>query len=278
MALPAAAAEPPSRYAEVDGVRVHYRSYGEGQRAVVLVHGWTCDHTFWARNVPGIVGSGRRVLAIDLPGHGLSDRPEVEYTMDLFGRSVAAVMDHAGVKRAVVAGHSMGGPVIRQFYRGYPERTVALVFVDAGFRRPSKTEAEREKIDKMLAERSAQYDAPDYRGTMTKVIQSMFVPSTTEALREEITTKMLATPKHVARSAFARMLDEENAKEDPIRVPCLVVFAARPSLPTDYEAYLRGLMTNLDYQVMDGVGHFLMMEKPERFNSVLIKFLDRAAR
>jgi pimeloyl-ACP methyl ester carboxylesterase len=218
------------------------------------------------------------VLAIDLPGHGLSDRPEVEYTMDLFGRSVAAVMDHAGVKRAVVAGHSMGGPVIRQFYRGYPERTVALVFVDAGFRRPSKTEAEREKIDKMLAERSAQYDAPDYRGTMTKVIQSMFVPSTTEALREEITTKMLATPKHVARSAFARMLDEENAKEDPIRVPCLVVFAARPSLPTDYEAYLRGLMTNLDYQVMDGVGHFLMMEKPERFNSVLIKFLDRAAR
>src|SRR5205823_13629549 len=71
----------PSKFAKYDGVRVHYKSLGEGKTALVFVHGWCCDLTFWRYQVPAFDGKLRMVL-IDLPGHGKSDKPKREYTMD----------------------------------------------------------------------------------------------------------------------------------------------------------------------------------------------------
>src|SRR5262249_33809666 len=112
----------PSHFAKVDGHKVHYKSLGEGKTALVLVHGWTCDLTVWRFQVPALEGKVH-VLLIDLPGHGQSDKPKIEYTMDLFARAIDAVMKDAGVEEAVLAGHSMGTPVVRQFYRLYPKKT-----------------------------------------------------------------------------------------------------------------------------------------------------------
>src|SRR5438132_5903479 len=71
----------PSRYAKLGDVKVHYKSVGEGKKAVVLVHGWSSDLTFWSAQLPALDGKVR-VILIDLPGHGKSDRPQVEYTID----------------------------------------------------------------------------------------------------------------------------------------------------------------------------------------------------
>src|SRR5437763_1691461 len=115
----------PSKFAKVGDLRVHYKSLGEGKTAVVLVHGWCCDHTVW-REQAALLNGKVRVLAMDLPGYGQSDKPKTDYTMDLFARGVEAVMRDAGVEQAVLAGHSMGTPVVRQFYRLYPAKTKAL--------------------------------------------------------------------------------------------------------------------------------------------------------
>src|SRR6266404_5911527 len=98
-----------------DGARVHYESYGKGKDAVVFIHGWTCDLSFWRGQAP--VYQKHRSLLIDLPGHGQSDKPEVSYTQERFARAVDAVMRDAGVDRAVLVGHSMGGPVALTFLR-----------------------------------------------------------------------------------------------------------------------------------------------------------------
>src|SRR5262245_54992682 len=136
LALPARAEPPaglldkaPSRFATSDGVRVHYKSLGEGKTALVLVHGWSCDHTLWREQAAEFAGKVRDV-ALDLPGHGRSDRPEVAYTIDRFARAVDAVLTDAGVKSAVLAGHSMGSPVVRHFYRLHPKKVKGLVIVD----------------------------------------------------------------------------------------------------------------------------------------------------
>ena len=81
---------------------------------------------FWRMQVPAFETKSR-VIAIDLPGHGRSDKPQIDYTMDLFARAIDAVLRDAKVDRAVLVGHSMGVPVVRQFYRKYPEKTRALV-------------------------------------------------------------------------------------------------------------------------------------------------------
>ena len=122
-----------SRFTTLDGARIHYVSYGKGSEALVLVHGWTQNVDSWRDQVPDFV-KRNRVIAIDLPGHGQSDKPQTTYSMDYFARAVDAVLHDAKVKRAVVVGHSMGTPVARQFYRKYPEKTLGIVVVDGALR------------------------------------------------------------------------------------------------------------------------------------------------
>src|SRR5438105_14036956 len=106
--------------ATYDGAKVHYESYGNGTDAVVFIHGWTCDLTFWRGQAP--VYEKRRSLLIDLPGHGQSGKPEVAYTQERFARAVEAVMRDAGVEHAVLVGHSMGGPVALTLVRLFPAK------------------------------------------------------------------------------------------------------------------------------------------------------------
>ncbi len=94
-----------------------------------MIHGWTCNLDNWRDQIPDFAKRGR-MIAIDLPGHGLSVKPQITYAMDLFARAVDPVLRDAEVKRAVLVGHSMGTPVARQFYRRYPETTLAIVIVD----------------------------------------------------------------------------------------------------------------------------------------------------
>src|SRR5437899_1417397 len=87
MLMPTAAAQKQSqtesRFATLDGARIHYQNYGKGREALVLIHGWTCSIEYWRDLIPD-PSKRSRVIAIDLPGHGQSDKPPVAYTMYMF--------------------------------------------------------------------------------------------------------------------------------------------------------------------------------------------------
>lgn len=254
-----------SRFATLDGARVHYKSFGKGGEAVVFVHGWTCNLDFWRMQTPAFAAR-TRVVALDLPGHGQSDKPEsLNYSMDLFARAVDAVMRDAGVKRAVLVGHSMGTPVVRQFYRRHPEKTLALVFVD-GALRPF---APRATMEQFVAPLRANYPEASAR-----MVDAMLQPVKSDALRAEVRAAMLSTPRHVAVSAMEGMIDEANWKEDEIRVPVLAIHARSPFWGADYEQFVRRLAPRVDFQIWDGVSHFLMMDEPVKFNRAVGDFLD----
>jgi pimeloyl-ACP methyl ester carboxylesterase len=116
--------------ATVDGIDIHWTSAGSGSQTVIFVHGWTCDETSWQGQVP-VISQKYRVITLDLPGHGKSGSPkDGKFSMALFARAVEAVRNEAKIDRAVLVGHSMGTPVIRQYALMYPERVAALVLVD----------------------------------------------------------------------------------------------------------------------------------------------------
>jgi pimeloyl-ACP methyl ester carboxylesterase len=163
-------------------------------------------------------------------------------------------------------GHSNGTPVIRQFYRNFPEKTRALVIVE-GALRPFGDKAMMEKFVALLK-------APDYEENAGKMIDSMTSPIHDAALREKIKTAMLRTPQYVAASEMEGTLDPELWKPDKINVPVLMILAKQPAWSAEYEQFVRGIVPDLDYQAWDGVSHFLMMEKPERFNSAVVAFLE----
>src|SRR4029079_12281657 len=125
------AADGDSQYAKLDGAKIHYKSYGKGKDALVLIHGWTCNLENWRDQIPDL-SKRNRVIALDLPGHGQSDKPQLNYTMDLFANAVDAVLRDAKVDHAVLVGHSMGTPVARQFHRQYPQQTLALCIARDG--------------------------------------------------------------------------------------------------------------------------------------------------
>jgi pimeloyl-ACP methyl ester carboxylesterase len=265
--FPTSLAVAESRVAKLDGQSVHYESHGKGSEALVFVHCWTCNSNFWSRQIPAFANRSR-VIAVDLPGHGKSDKPKIDYTMDLFARAVDAVLKDAGVERAVLVGHSMGTPVIREFYRKYPLKTLALVIVDG----PLRAFGDKKAMEPFLAP----LRGPDYKEQAGKIIEMMFFgPNTAPDLRNEIKNSMLETPQFVALSAMDGMIDETIWKQDKINVPVLAIMAKSPLYPPDNEQFYRSIAPNMDYQVWDGVAHFLMMEKPKEFNDTLAAFLTK---
>src|SRR5262245_16814988 len=120
----------PASAATVDGIHLHSSSSGKGAKTLIFVHGWTCDDTSWAEQVPEL-SKHYRVITLDLPGHGKSGSPKNgKFTMDLFARAVEAVRAEANANKVVLVGHSMGTPVIRQYARLYPQHVAGLVVVD----------------------------------------------------------------------------------------------------------------------------------------------------
>lgn len=253
-----------SRFARFGETKVHYRVGGKGAEALVFVHGWTCDGEFWR----GQLGAfpGLRVVAVDLPGHGRSDKPRTDYTMDYFARSVEAVMRDAGIRRAVLVGHSMGTPVVRQFYRLHPEKTLALVNVD-GALRLLFPKAQMEQFTGMLR--------GSYQTAAPQMVDGMLAPIRDAKLRGDIRRTMLSTPDYVAISAMEGMADEKVYERDPIKVPFLTVLARSPLWGEDTEQFLRSLAPRLEFHQWDGVSHFLMMERPQEFNQTLRAFLSK---
>jgi pimeloyl-ACP methyl ester carboxylesterase len=255
----------PSRFASFDGMRVHYRMLGAGEPTLVLVHGWSCNLGFWSGQAP--LAKAMRVVLVDLPGHGRSDKPELTYSMELLARGVDAVLRDAGVPRAVLVGHSMGTPVVWQFSRLHPDKTQALIAVDGAFRSNFKTQAERDRW-------ASRNKGADYKTSMARRLDGLIGKTVAPALRDEIKFEMLETPQHVASSAAYEMTDPRVYEREPkVTVPVLGVYAAY--WPAEYKTTIGAFIPRLDYQTMPGVGHFLMLERPDDFNARVLAFLRR---
>ncbi|HEY5839148.1 MAG TPA: alpha/beta hydrolase, partial [Pyrinomonadaceae bacterium] len=222
-----------------------------------------------------------RVIALDLPGHGKSDKPQFTkesvpknqprkpfvYSMDHFARAVEAVMRDAKVSRAVLAGHSMGTPVARQFYRNYPEKTLGIIVVD-GSLRPFGNPA---ILDQLIAN----LRGPDYNVAIDQMFGMMFGAGLAAEAQQRIKASTANTPQYVLVSAFEGMADSGIWGADKINLQVLAIMAKNPFYPPNVEESFRGIAPKMEFHLWDSVGHFLMMEKPKEFNAAVIAWLDK---
>jgi len=248
----------PARAADVDGAKVHWTSTGSGP-AIIFVHGWTCDETSWQGQVPAF-SKQYRVITLDLPGHGKSDLPkDGMFSMALFARAVEAVRAEAKVDRAVFVGHSMGTPVIRTYALMYPARVAGLVLVDGLVQIAGGPSIPRPAMV-----------GPEGLKARENMVRGMFGPATTPQLQQHIMKMMLGTKEATADGAMRATWDQSWVKNDPINVPVLGVYAARPVASRDA---ITRIFPKVDYHEIPGSAHFLMMEKPDEFNQLLTAFL-----
>jgi pimeloyl-ACP methyl ester carboxylesterase len=114
---------------EYNGFRISYDEYGSGDRPLVLIHGLLMNRRMFDRLGPEMAERGNRVLAIDLLGHGRSDRPAQmsQYSMTFFARQVEALLDHLGLDDAVIGGTSLGANVTLELAYVEPKRVKAMM-------------------------------------------------------------------------------------------------------------------------------------------------------
>lgn len=251
-----------AKTAKLDGKDVYYETNGNGAKTVVMIHGWTCDHTFWSAQVPTF-SRQYKVIALDLPGHGRSAGAEA-YPMTLFARAVDAVMKAEKSPKATLMGHSMGGAVILTFARLFPEKLEGVVLVDTVMRDAASASKPVNFHERFVGEAG--------KTARRKMIEGMFSSATAPETREHILKGMLAAPESTAVGAMKGIFEPEVWGEGHSPARALAVVANPKQLT---EASIRARFPNLTYRDMPGTGHFLMMEKPAEFNALVLEWMAK---
>jgi pimeloyl-ACP methyl ester carboxylesterase len=241
-----------------DGVPIAFEDHGTGSPSLVLVHGWSCDRTYWRGQAE--LAERHRVVTIDLAGHGESGSDRQSWTMPAFGGDVAAVVEQLGIDDAVLIGHSMGGDAIVEAALLLPGRVRGLVWVDTY---PSLgTPASGEEIEAFIAPFEH-----DFAGHTEAFVRTMFTPTSAPELVDRVARDMASAPAAIALDAIRYSV----ANEAPA-----VAGLHRLGLPTvsispdDREIDVASLEAHgIRTVILDGAGHFPMLEDPARFNAVL---------
>jgi pimeloyl-ACP methyl ester carboxylesterase len=169
-----------------DGVPIRYDDYGEGSPALVLVHGWSCDRSYWSEQVSAL-SVRHRVITVDLGGHGESGLGRENWTIAAFGADVAAVVESLDLDSVVLVGHSMGGDVIFQAARLLPDKVEALIMLDT-YKQLGVWNSDSE-IDGIVSEFKT-----DFAGVTERHVRGYFPTHADQSLVDRVATDMAAAP------------------------------------------------------------------------------------
>jgi pimeloyl-ACP methyl ester carboxylesterase len=237
---------------------LHVEDGGKGGLAVVFVHSFAGSTDQWSAQLAHL-RPNRRAVALDLRGHGQSDRPAGNnYAIDSVAEDLAAVVDSLGLQRFVLVGHSMGNPTALAYTAKHPDRVAGLLLVAA----PGKLPPAQAK--KILAGLEADFQK-SYEGFWSQLLSG----ATPATLARVKVGKQAMTPD--AAMSIIRAVFEY----DPLPAltgyagPKLAVITPHDDQPHD----LHNLVPNLPHKVVTGTSHWLQMDKPEEFNRILDEFL-----
>ncbi|MBJ7335624.1 MAG: alpha/beta hydrolase [Chloroflexi bacterium] len=291
--LLATAAAPGARTITADGVQSVIAEAGDPQDpALLLIHGFG-GSTFGYRDVmEPLAARGWHVIAIDLPGFGLSEKSwGRDYSHKAQATFALAVLDQLKVDRAVLLGHSMGGNVISWMLALAPERIAGLAYIDAAVVQPKSGVSSSPSAAALLL------DVPPIRRLTRIVIRNAFSPATFgELLSSAFAVKSAVTPTLVAGYAASSLLRDwdlallgiirdgaKNALPETIATlsaaagapPTLILWGRDDSwVPLTSGEVLRADLPEAEWVVLPGIGHVPFEEDAPAFIAAVGGWLD----
>jgi pimeloyl-ACP methyl ester carboxylesterase len=259
-------------YFKQAGCQLHYTDFGQGQ-PVLLVHGLGSSVADWELQIP-VLAQRYRVLAIDLRGHGRSDKPREAYSIAGFAADLLALLDHLELARVHLVGISMGGMVGFQLAVDHPERLHSLTIVNSG---PEvKADSLRARIE--IGKRWLFSRVLSMQQLASVLGQRLFPKADQAGLRE----KMLVRWPQNDKRAYLASLDAiigwgVRERLAAIRCPTLVVAADRDYTPVAHKQAWCREIAGARLVVVEDSGHATPLDQPQRFNAVLCEFLDSVA-
>ncbi len=253
--------------ASADGQEIHYAVEGSGDPAILFIHCWCCDRSYWDDQV-SYFSKDHRVVALDLAGHGASGLGRAEWTLPAFAADVEAVATKLDLKRVILVGHSMGGEVALEAARLLPGRAIGIVGVDnfQDFSEKPTPEQQAQFLGMFQANFAAAADG---------FVRGMFPADADSGLVARIATDMSECPPKVALGAMKSTLGYDPGPAlAELAIPIRNVNSDK--WPTNVEGNKK-LAKDYDATIMPGYGHFLHREAPAEFNAILGRVISEIA-
>ncbi len=278
-----------ARTVTLHGCELSYLDTGHGP-AVLFIHGLLGSHRSW-RHLVDKLDLDYRVLAPDLFGHGASAKPTGDYSLGAHAATLRDLLDHVGVDRATLVGHSLGGGIALQFCYLFPERVERLALVSSG--------GLGRDVSPLL--RSATLPGAEW---VLPLIASNWVHASVEAVGRVLRTAgwrpspMLAEGWHgfsSLREADTRRAFLSTARgvlgpggqtviahdylPMPYDIPSLIVWGSDDRIiPSTHADAAHRAMPGSRLEVFEQAGHFPHLDRPERFAEVLREFMATTSR
>jgi pimeloyl-ACP methyl ester carboxylesterase len=271
----------PSHFVALQGMQVHLRDEGprDDPEPIVLIHGTSASLHTWDGWTAALQGE-RRVIRMDLPGFGLTGpAPDGDYRMTRYADFIAALLDQLGVRRAVLAGNSLGGGVAWRTAVQHPERVSRLVLVDAsgyplqstsvplGFRL-AQIEWLKPVMSRLLPrgmiESSVRNVYADPDKVTPELVDRYYELTLREGNRESLTQRMKLRETDAQAAELIKTIGQ----------PTLILWGAQDRLiPEPSGQRFHQDIAGSQYVVFDSLGHVPQEEDPQRSVAEVLKFL-----
>ena len=277
------------QFVTVHGKRRAFVKKGEGP-ALLLLHGLACDHTTW-EPVIDLLAERYTVIAPDLLGHGLSDKPRADYTLGGYANGMRDLLTVLGINKVTVVGHSFGGGIAMQFAYQFPERTQRVMLVATGGLGPEVTPLIKliqapgwgsvmelltlpgVRHAEMVALRAAaEYGVGPLRRYTRDLAEVACILESWKDRRTRFAIRHLVRAVIDWRGQIVTMSDRGYLSE---AMPMAVVWGRDDQvIPVHHASNAAALAPDIRVEVMDDAGHFPHKDHPERFVASLDEFVS----
>jgi 3-oxoadipate enol-lactonase len=250
---------------QINSIQQAYTRIGEGT-PLVLIHGYPLDHTIWYDMVSSLEDKFELILP-DLRGFGLSGVAESQYTIADMASDITGLLDHFGIEKAHIAGHSMGGYVALAFARKYPQRVLGLGLVSTQARADT---SERKQGRYAAAEEILQNGVQPVAESMTPKLTS--VEGVQAFVRSLIVSQRPAGLAGALKAMAER--DDSTSALPGFEFPVAIVHGEADELiPVERAQEIKAAIPHATLMKLPSVGHMPMMENPQATATTLKKLL-----
>ncbi len=259
-------------YFDNDGCQLHYEDYGHGA-PLLLVHGLGSSTRDWEYQIPALA-QHYRVIALDVRGHGRSDKPRGAYRIADFADDVAALIEYLQLPPVHLVGISMGGMIGFQLGVDRPELLRSLTIVNSGPEVKAKSPGDWLEIAKRWT--LARVLSLE---TIAKALAKLLFPKPEQAeLRRKVEERWPQNDKHAYLASLDAIIGwGVRERLQRITCPTLVISADRDYTPVERKREYVAEMPNARLLVIENSRHATPLDQPERFNSALLAFLGETA-
>ena len=253
-------------------ITMGYEDEGSGE-PLVLVHGHPFNRSMWRPQIAHLSRAGWRVIAPDLRGYGESTVVPGSTPLETFARDLRALLDHLGIERCVLGGLSMGGQIVMECWRLFPERIRAVVLADtfaAAETAPGRA-ARQAMAERLLREGMADYA----HEVLAKMVAPHHVASRPEVAAHVLQMMTSTAPEGAAAALRGRAeRPDYTAQLSQMPVPALVVVGTEDTYtPVSDARAIHDRMPDARLVLIERAAHLPNLERPDEFNAALEDFL-----